>query len=101
MDPENLRGQLEVNGAAEVVVPTDANYDEARAVWNGTIDRRPAAVVRCKSTQAVAHTIRVGVERGLPLAVRGGGHSLPGFSTCDGGIVVDLSPMRGVEVDVG
>jgi FAD/FMN-containing dehydrogenase len=100
MDPENLRGELEVNGAVEVVVPSDSRYDEARAVWNGTIDRRPAAVARCRSAQGVAHAVRVAVERALPLVVRGGGHSLPGFSTCDGGIVVDVSPMRGVEVDV-
>lgn len=100
MAQADLRGELEVNGAVEVVVPSDSRYDEARAVWNGTIDRRPAAVARCGSAQGVAHAIRVAVEHALPLAVRGGGHSLPGFSTCDGGIVVDVSPMRGVEVDV-
>ena len=100
MGSGSLRAELQKALAVEVVVPSDEGYDEARAVWNGTIDRRPVAVVRCGSPEAVAHTIRVGVQRSLPLAIRGGGHSLPGFSTCDHGIVVDLSPMRAVEVDV-
>ncbi len=83
----------------DVVVPGDPGYEQARAVWNGCIDRRPTAVVRCRSARGVAQAVRAAAESGLPLAVRGGGHSLPGFSTCDGGIVVDLSPMRTVEVD--
>jgi len=100
MATENLRAELQKDPAVEVLMPSDKGYDEARAVWNGTIDLRPAAVARCGSPQGVAHAIRVAVERALPLAVRGGGHSLPGFSTCEGGIVIDLSPMRAVEVDV-
>lgn len=100
MVSDDLRAELQ-NTGLEVVTPSDRGYDEARAVWNGTADRRPVAVARCGSPQGVAHAIRIAVERGLLLAVRGGGHSLPGFSTCDGGIVADLSPMRTVEVDAG
>jgi FAD/FMN-containing dehydrogenase len=96
----SLRAELEKALAIKVVAPSDEGYDEARAVWNGTIDRRPSAVAMCGSPEAVAHAIRVSVEHSLPLAIRGGGHSLPGFSTCDHGIVIDLSPMRAVEVDV-
>src|SRR4051794_15050719 len=74
-------------------------YEQARRVWTGSIDRRPAAVARCHDGDDVAAAVTASIELGLPLAVRGGGHSMAGHSTCDGGIVVDLSPMRAVRVD--
>jgi FAD/FMN-containing dehydrogenase len=83
----------------EVVLPTDAGYDAARAVWNGTVDRRPAIVVRPTDASDVASALRFAREEELVVAVRGGGHSIPGHSTCDDGIVIDLSRMRGVSVD--
>jgi len=86
--------------AGEVVDRAAGGYEEARRVWNGMIDRRPLAVVRCATAAQVAATIGVAGEQGLELAVRGGGHSLPGFGSCDGGIVLDLSRMRDVQVDV-
>ena len=82
-----------------VLTDADPGYEQARRVWNGCIDRRPAVIAQCESTADVVAAVRVAGERGLPVAVRGGGHSLPGFSTCDGGIVVDLSAMRAVQVD--
>src|SRR5262245_45221156 len=84
----------------EVLRPGDPGDEEAAHVWNGAFDgRRPAVVVRC--TGAADVMAAVGFARGhdLPLAVRGGGHSVAGFSTCDDGMVIDLSPMRGVRVD--
>ena len=82
-----------------VLVPGDNSYDPARMVWNGTIDRRPAAVVSCAGTGDVVAALRFAQAQGLEVAVRGGGHSLPGFSASDGGVVIDLSRMRGVEVN--
>src|SRR3954454_20218058 len=96
--PEDL-GKLTDGFAGEIVRPDDPGYDAARAVWNSMIDRRPALIVRPTGTDDVAAALRFGREQELLIAVRCGGHSIPGFSTCDDGIVIDLSRMRGVEVD--
>src|SRR3954453_4991110 len=79
--------------------PGDADYEDARRVQNGMIDARPAAVVRCTDTSDVVAVVRFAADTGTPLAVRGGGHSVPGFGTGDGAIVADLSGMQAVEVD--
>jgi FAD/FMN-containing dehydrogenase len=84
---------------AEVIAPGDAGYDAARAVWNGMIDRRPALIARCGSTADVVHAVRFATEYQLPIAIRGGGHNAAGLAVCDDGLVVDLTPMRRVEVD--
>lgn len=85
--------------AGDVILPDDPRYDAARAVWNGMIDRHPAVVVRPIGAEDVATAIRFAREQDLAVAVRGGGHSIAGLSTCDDGLVVDLSRMRGVRVD--
>ncbi len=82
-----------------VVRPGDPGYDEARAIWNGVHDGHPAVIARCASPADVRHAVGFARSEGLELAVRGGGHSIPGFSTCEGGIVVDLSAMKAIEVD--
>ena len=82
-----------------VVTADDADYDEARKVYNGMIDRRPRVVVRCVDAGDVMATVGFARENGLDLSVRGGGHSVPGFGTNDDGVVIDLSPMKGVRVD--
>ncbi len=86
-----LRGAL--------ILPGDARYEEARHVWNGMFDRRPAAVARVEGTVDVVSVVEFARETGMELAVRGGGHSSAGHSTVDGGLVLDLSRMRGVWVD--
>jgi len=93
--------ELESVLRGEAVGPDSPGYDEARRIWNGSIDRAPAVLARCSDAADVAKAIRVGRDARLPIAVRGGGHSFPGYSSCDGGLVIDLSPMRGVRVDAG
>jgi FAD/FMN-containing dehydrogenase len=83
----------------EIVLPGDAAYDEARSVWNGMIDRRPALIARCADTSDVIAAVGFARSEGLTVAVRGGGHNVAGNATCDGGLVVDLSPMKGVRID--
>lgn len=79
--------------------PGDDAYDQARKVWNGMFDRHPALIVRCAGTADVISAVNFARDNGLQAAVRGGGHSFPGHSVCDGGMVIDLSPMKGIRVD--
>lgn len=83
----------------EVVRPADDGYDEARAVFNGLIDKRPALILRCRTTGDIVEALAVARESGLEIAVRGGGHNIAGRSTSDGGVVIDLSPMKQITID--
>lgn len=83
----------------DVIRPADASYDEARSVYNAMIDKRPALIVRCATVADVIQTVDFARQRGVPLAIRGGGHNGGGLGTVDDGVVIDLSPMNGVMVD--
>jgi FAD/FMN-containing dehydrogenase len=85
----------------EALLPGDAAYDEARSVWNGDIDRRPALIVRCGAPMHVAEAIALARREGLELSVRGGGHNFAGSAVCEDGLMIDLSPMNDVTVDAG
>jgi FAD/FMN-containing dehydrogenase len=104
MSPERLTTAVSLDTLRSavdcpVVTSTDPGYDDARRVYNGMIDLRPAAIVQCRTVGDVVATVNAAREQGLELAVRGGAHSVPGFGTTDGGIVCDLSAMAAVDVD--
>jgi FAD/FMN-containing dehydrogenase len=82
-----------------LIAPEHADYDDARAVWNGSVDRHPRLIARCSGTADVAAAVRFARRGGLEIAVRGGGHNVAGTAVCDDGIVIDLSAMRAVTVD--
>ncbi len=83
----------------EVLDPGSEGYSSARKVWNGLIDRYPALIVRCTDTSDVIRAVQFARSQNFPVAVRGGGHSSPGYSVCDDGIVIDLSQMKGISID--
>jgi len=79
--------------------PADQGYDQARRVHNGLVDKRPAAIARCRGAADIADAVRLGRELGLEIAVRGGGHNVAGRATVEGGLMIDLAPMKGIHVD--
>ena len=96
---EATLGELESTLRGRLVRPADPDYDQARTVWNAAHDRRPALIIRCAGAADVIRAVEFARSEGLPVAVRGGAHSIAGFSTTDGGVVIDLSPMKGIRVD--
>ena len=94
-DLERLRDSIH----GPVIAPDDEGYDAARAIWNGAIDRRPACIARCTGVADVVAAVRFARERELLVAVRSGGHGVGGHALCDDGLVIDLSPMKGIRVD--
>jgi FAD/FMN-containing dehydrogenase len=87
--------------SGEVLYADDAGFDEARAVWNAMINRRPALIARCRDARDVQRAVRHAVACDLPISIRAGGHNVAGHAVCDNGLMIDLSLMRGVEVDAG
>ncbi len=85
--------------SGELIGPGEPGYEEHRRVWNGAIDRHPGLIARCRSVADVEAAVRSARRRGLLVAVRGGGHSFPGLSVCDGGMLIDLGAMRGIRID--
>src|SRR6266852_4258743 len=90
---------LKQNFRGELLVPSDAGYDEARKVWNGMIDKRPALIARCAGVADVMNCVNFARSNDLLVAVRGGGDNIAGNAVCDGGLVIDLSRVKGVRVD--
>src|SRR6516165_1314102 len=84
----------------KVLLAQDAGYDQARRVWNGSINRHPALIARCESREDIVRAVQFARSHSLLTAVKGGGHSLSGQSTCDSGLMIDLSSMRGIQLDV-
>ena len=100
MDAQNISiDDLRTNLIGRVLTEENAEYDDARLLWNAMIDRHPTAIVRCRGTADVIEAVRFAATHGLPVAIRGGGHNVAGHSVCDTGMMVDLSEMRSVHVD--
>src|SRR6266536_4571931 len=98
LDEAALR-ELRGSFRGQVIRPGDPSYDEQRKIWNGSIDRSPALITRCVGVADVISALRFARTTDLPVAVRSGGHSFPGLSLCDGGMVIDLGLMKGIRVD--
>lgn len=90
---------LEQHMRGELIRPGQADYDAARRVWNGAVDRRPALIVRCASATDVVHAVRFARDHQLTIAIRSGGHSHAGYGVWDGGLMIDLSRMKGLHID--
>jgi FAD/FMN-containing dehydrogenase len=99
MSETNLIDELGAQFQGPLISPEHADYDEARKIWNGMIDKRPAIIAQCSGTADVVAAVNFAREKDLAVAVRGGGHNVSGNATCDDGIVIDLRPMKAVRVD--
>src|SRR4051812_26978997 len=97
--PISTSEELEAHITGDVLGPHEPGYDEARAVHNGLIDKRPALIVRCRSASDVGAALALARRDGLEVSVRGGGHNVAGRAVTDGGLMIDLSEMRAVSVD--
>src|ERR1044071_8638501 len=96
----NVMAEFQIEGfRGRLIGSSDEDYDEARALYNGMIDKRPKLIARCTDASDVMLAVNFARDNKLLLAIRGGGHNGPGLGSCDGGLVIDLSHMRGVRVD--
>src|ERR1700716_3088884 len=94
-----LRAALRPGSAGHPLAPAEPGYDAARKLWNATVDKRPALIARCQNPSDVASAVAAARACGTPLSVRGGGHQVAGLALCDGGLTIDLAPLRSVLVD--
>src|SRR6516164_2112770 len=100
-----MSGSIEVAGAVresftgELIGPAEPAYEQARRVHNGLIDKRPALIARCRTVPDVVDAVNLGREQGAEISVRGGGHGVAGLAVTDGGLMIDLAPMKGIRVD--
>src|SRR4249919_933290 len=90
-----LAGQI----SGSILGPADADYDSARAVYNGLVDRKPALIVRCRTTKDVVAALAFARREGLEVSIRGGGHNVAGRAVTDGGVMIDLAEMKGIAID--
>ena len=95
----SVRDALRARIRGITLLPGDAQYDTARQVWNGAIDRRPSCIIRCADAEDVSHAVRIAADNGLALTIRGGGHNVAGRSISDGKLLLDLSRLRQVTVN--
>jgi len=92
-------GEFKAHFRGDLVLPGDAGYDDVRAIWNATVNRKPALIARCTRPEDVVQAVKFGRQHNLLVSIRGGGHNIAGNAVCDDGIMIDLSPMKSVRVD--
>ena len=88
------------NFSGETFTPDDSEYNNVRSIWNAMIDKRPAIIAQCRTTEDVVSAVKFARARNLPISIRGGGHNVAGHAVCDDGMMIDLSMMREVTIDV-
>lgn len=91
--------EFKTNFSGSVILPEDMQYEEARQIWNAMIDRKPSMIACCTSSDDVAQSLNFVRRHNLPFSVRGGGHNIAGSSACDDGVMIDLSPMKKIDID--
>src|SRR6266850_8407903 len=91
--------QIAASFTGQLLQPTDAAYDDARRVHNGLVDKRPVVIARCHGVADIADAVKLARAMNVEVAVRGGGHNVAGRATIDGGLMIDLSPLKGIHVD--
>jgi FAD/FMN-containing dehydrogenase len=99
MKPDKSISSLEEKLNGEIILPADDNYDEARSIYNAMIDKHPGLIVKCKNADDVIAAVQFARKEGIEVSIRSGGHSGPGLALVDDGLVIDLSPMKGIQVD--
>ena len=97
--PEKAIERFRRNLSGRLLLASDDDYDTVRLIWNRMIDRRPALIARCTTAEDIVHAVHFASERNLLLSVRGGGHNVTGNAVCDGGLMIDLSLMKGSRID--
>src|SRR5690348_4541565 len=93
--PDEVRASF----TGELISPGEAGYEQARGVHNGLIDRRPALIARCRTVPDIQDAVIIGREQATEISVRGGGHNVAGLAVTDGGLMIDLAPMKGIRID--
>jgi FAD/FMN-containing dehydrogenase len=99
MIEKTIEKELQESLRGELLLPGNLHYDEARSIWNSMIDRHPALIARCLGVEDVVRCVNFSREQGLPLSIKGGGHNISGLAVCNGGLMLDMSKMRGIWVD--
>ena len=91
--------QVRASFTGDLIDPADPAYDETRRVHNGLIDKRPALIARCRTVPDIVDAVTIGREQATEISVRGGGHNVAGLGVTDGGLMIDLAPMKGIRID--
>jgi FAD/FMN-containing dehydrogenases len=94
-----IPGEVRAAFTGELIAPADPGYEQVRRVHNGLIDKRPALIARCRTVPDIVDAVSIGRDQAAEISVRGGGHNVAGLGVTDGGLMIDLAPMKGIRID--